>query len=146
MFYGPSEPGESILAMCADATNQHLVCGDTRGEIRVWNIADYCCLITSPVPFDSNAPPLVNSWQAHVSPIIFCGWTDYKGHGDFILTASTDHTARLWTIKGEEIGIFGQRQHWDIELLLSSRVASGNEQKEEKNENENEPNGLDPRQ
>jgi len=144
MFYGPSEPDESILAMCTDAKNRHLICGDTRGEIRVWNIDDYCCSTTSPVLFDSKTPPLVHSWQAHVSPIIFCEWTDYKGDGDFILTASTDHTARLWTIKGEEIGIFGQRQQWNIELLLSSRVPNDDEQNVEKNENndENEQNGL----
>jgi WD40 repeat protein len=144
MFYGPSEPDESILAMCTDAKNRHLICGDTRGEIRVWNIDDYCCSTTSPVLFDSKTPPLVHSWQAHVSPIIFCEWTDYKGSGDFILTASTDHTARLWTIKGEEIGIFGQRQQWDIVLLLSSREINNDEQNEEKNENnnENEHNGL----
>jgi WD40 repeat protein len=144
IFYGPSEPNESILAMCTDAKNRHLICGDTRGEIRVWNIEDYCCSTISPVQFDSKTPPLVHSWQAHISPIIFCEWTDYKGHGDFILSASTDHTARLWTIKGEEIGIFGQRQSWDIELLLSPGVTNDEEQKEEKNENnnENEQNGL----
>ncbi len=141
MFYGPSIPGESILAMCTDATNRHLICGDTRGEIRVWNIEDYCCSTISPVLFDSKTPPLVHSWQAHISPIIFCEWTNYKEHGSFILTASTDHTARLWTIKGEEIGIFGQRQQWDIELLLSSRGMNDDEQKEEKNENAQ--NGLD---
>ncbi len=141
MFYGSSQPGESILAMCTDATNRHLISGDTRGEIRIWNIEDYCCSTTSPVLFDSKTPSLVHSWHAHLSPIIFCEWTDYKGHGNFILTASTDHTARLWTINGEEIGIFGQRQHWDIELLLSSRVTNDDdEQKGEKNENNNQNN------
>jgi WD40 repeat protein len=146
MFYGSSAPGESILAMCTDATNRHLICGDTRGEIRVWNIEDFCCSTKSPVLFDSKTPPLVQSWQAHISPIIFCEWTNYKEPGNFILTASTDHTARLWTMKGEEIGIFGQRQQWDIELLLSLRGTNdNNEQKQEKTENHingNEQNGL----
>ena len=144
MFYGPCQPGESILAMCTDASNRYLICGDTRGEIRVWNIEDYCCSTTSPVLFDSTPPPLVHSWQAHLSAIIFCEWTDYKGHGGFIFTGSTDHTARLWSINGEEIGIFGQRQQWDIELLLSSRVSNGDEQYTAKsaNNNENDQNGL----
>ena len=121
MFYGPSTPGESILAMCSDATNRFLICGDTRGEIRIWNIEDYCCSITSPVQYDSAPPLLAHSWQAHLSPIIFCEWTDYKGHGSFVLTGSTDHTTRLWTINGEEIGIFGQRQPWDIEALFTPK-------------------------
>ncbi|CAF4611135.1 unnamed protein product [Rotaria sp. Silwood1] len=138
MFYGPSKRGESILAMCTDATNRYLICGDTHGEMRVWNIENYCCSITSPIPFDSTAPPLVRFWQAHLSPIIFCEWTDYKGSGDFILTSSTDHTARLWTINGEELGIFGQRQQWDIELLLSSRAINDDEQIREQSENNNE--------
>ena len=135
MFFGPSEQGESILAMCTDSKNKYLICGDTRGELRIWNIENYCCSVVSPVPFDSQSPPLFQSWQAHISPIIFCEWTDYKGHGSFILTASTDHTARLWTINGEEIGIFGQREQWDIELLLSSRENNENYQKNETDEN-----------
>lgn len=144
MFYGPSKPGESILAMCTDATNRYLICGDTHGEIRIWNIENYCCSTTSPVMFDSTAPPLMQSWQSHVSPIIFCEWTDYKGQGDFILTGSTDHTARLWTLTGEAIGIFGQRQSWDIELRISARTSIDTEEPREENtsNNEKDENGL----
>ncbi|CAF0961507.1 unnamed protein product [Rotaria magnacalcarata] len=141
VFDGSSKSGESILAMCTDASNRYLICGDTHGEIRVWNIENYCCSTASPVLFDSTTPPLVHFWQAHLSPIIFCEWTDYKGQGDFILTGSTDHTARLWTISGEEIGIFGQRQLWDIELIIPSRVTIDDEQIREKSANNN---GRDP--
>jgi WD40 repeat protein len=122
MFYGSSKTGESILGMCTDANNHYLICGDTHGQIRIWNIENYCCSIISPIQFDTSAPPLAHSWQAHLSPIVFCEWMDYKGNGDFILTASTDHTARLWTINGQQIGIFGQRQQWDIELLFTNRT------------------------
>ncbi|CAF3442031.1 unnamed protein product [Rotaria sp. Silwood1] len=128
MFHGSSKPGESILAMCTDATNNYLICGDTLGEIRIWNIENYCCSTTLPIQFDSTPPPLVYSWQAHLSPIIFCEWTDHKGQGDFILTGSTDHTTRLWTINGEQIGIFGQRHPWDIDLFLTSRIQTNREQ------------------
>lgn len=122
MFYGPAKTGESIVAMCTDAKNQHLICADTHGEIRIWNIENYCCSTTSPVHFESSAPPLIHSWQGHLSPIIFCEWIDYKGNEEFILTGATDHTARLWTMNGEEIGIFGQRQLWDLDLLISARA------------------------
>jgi len=129
MFYGSSKSGESILAMCTNAKNHRLICGDTHGEIRIWNIENYCCSTISPVQFDSSAPPLVNSWQAHLLPIIFCEWIDYKEHRDFILTGSTDHTARLWTMTGEQIGIFGQRQPWNIDLSLPSKTEINDEQK-----------------
>ena len=135
MFYGPSKEGESILAMSSDANNQYLICGDTAGEIRVWNISNYCCATVSPVPYSTSAPHLEHSWQAHLSAIIFCQWTDYQGHGNFILTGSTDHTARLWTLTGEEIGVFGQRQPWDIELLLTSMKTASDDERRETNVN-----------
>jgi hypothetical protein len=143
-FYGPSKKGESILAMCTDVNNHYLICGDTQGEIRIWNIEHYCCSIISPVLFESSKPLLVHSWQAHLSPIIFCEWTDYKGNGDFILTGSTDHTTRLWTMNGEQIGIFGQRQTWDIEVLITARIEMEEEQKREKSARkfEDNENGL----
>lgn len=129
VFYGPSKTGESILAMSTDATNQHLICGDTCGEIRIYNIEKYCCSTTSPVHFESSSPPLVNSWQAHLASIIYCEWIDYKGNGQFLLTGSADHTTRLWTMDGEQIGIFGQRQSWDVELLITARM--GRDEQEE---------------
>ena len=143
MFYGASKPGESILAMCTDATDRYLICGDTCGEIRIWNIEKYCCSVMSPVLFDSTSPPFVRSWQAHSSPIIFCEWTDYKEQRDFILTGSTDHTAHLWTLEGDWIGIFGQRQQWDIESFLSSRVKNDNEHMREQSpkNSESDQNG-----
>ena len=119
-FYGPSKVNESILTMCTDSTNRYFVSADTTGQIRLWDIRDYCCSTVSPVPFEISPPPLVHSWQAHRLPITFCQWTDYNGYGNFLFTASTDHTARLWTIYGEEIGIFGQKQPWNIGLLPSS--------------------------
>jgi WD40 repeat protein len=143
MFYGPSKTGESILAMCTDVTNHHLICGDTHGEIRIWNIENYCCSLISPIQFDSSSPPIVHSWQAHLSPIIFCEWTDYKGNGDFILTGSTDHTTRLWKMNGEQIGIFGQRQSWEIELFITKKIEIQEEQREKSAKKiENDEDGL----
>ncbi|CAF4664891.1 unnamed protein product, partial [Rotaria magnacalcarata] len=62
----------------------------------------------------------------------FCEWTDHKGHADFILTGSTDHTTRLWTMNGEQIGIFGQRFLWDIDSFLTSRTEVDQESIREK--------------
>lgn len=144
MFYASSKVGESILTMCTDAANNYLICGDTRGEIRVWNIENYCCSTTLPIQFDLSPPPLIYSWQAHLSPIIFCEWTDHRGDGDFILTGSTDHTTRLWTMNGDQIGIFGQRQPWDIDTFLTSRQQNYEEQLKENSMRKinNEDSGL----
>jgi WD40 repeat protein len=121
VFYAPSQTGECVLAMCSDNSNRRLITADTAGQVRVWTIDKYCVSTVSPVPFESSTPPIVHSWQAHLSAIVFCEWTDCKGQGDFVLTGATDHTARLWTIAGEEIGIFGQRHPWDIAVQLTNR-------------------------
>ena len=128
VFHAASQTGETILVMCTDTKNQYLITGDTKGEIRVWDIQNYCCSIVSPVAFTENPPLLIYSWQAHLSPLIFCEWTNYKSKGNFILTASTDHTARLWTIDGEQIGIFGQNQLWDIESTFLTHRVKTNQQ------------------
>lgn len=146
-FYAAAKPGESVLALATDTNNRYLISGDTTGEIRVWNIENYCCSLTSPVPYESSPPPLIYSWQAHLSPIIYCEWTDYKGNGDFVLTGATDHTARLWTMRGDEIGVFGQRQQWDIEAALTSRSYAVEKHVEETdattNENESKGNFIE---
>lgn len=143
-FFAASKEGESILALCSDPKNQFLISADTHGGIRVWNLTNYCCSTTSPVPYESNAPQLISSWQGHLSPITFCECTDYKGRGIFILTGSTDHTARLWSINGEEIGIFGQRQWWDIERLLAPKGDNDDQTvvEDKPEEKENEHNGC----
>lgn len=53
-------------------------------------------------------PPLEGSWHAHDSAIVS---VEYAKHdtGEYIVTASTDKTARLWTLReGHYIGTFGQ--------------------------------------
>ena len=47
-------------------------------------------------------------WKAHDSAIVS---VEYVRHdtGEYVLTASTDKTARLWTLRdGQYIGTFGQ--------------------------------------
>ncbi|CAF1133494.1 unnamed protein product, partial [Didymodactylos carnosus] len=114
-FYASSKEGESILALSTDHTNKRLICGDTCGQIRIWNIEHYCSKpeqATSEIIRDK--PPLLCKFKAHHAAIISCEWIDYRG-SEYLITSSTDHTARVWTMNGEEIGIFGQRDLWDIE-------------------------------
>jgi WD40 repeat protein len=52
-------------------------------------------------------PPLIEQWKAHDSPIVS---VEYISHdtGEYVLTASTDRTARLWSTQGHWVGTFGQ--------------------------------------
>ena len=53
-------------------------------------------------------PPVEGGWRAHDSAIVS---VEYVKHdtGEYILTASTDRTARLWTLRdGHFVGTFGQ--------------------------------------
>jgi hypothetical protein len=53
--------------------------------------------------------PLLISFRAHAEDI-----TDIQLIGKQIVTCSTDCTVRMFTKKGEFIGVFGQQKLWDI--------------------------------
>lgn len=61
-------------------------------------------------------PPLEASWSAHDSAIVSVEYIEHD-HGVFVLTASTDKTARLWSLQGEYIGTFGQVSSSQLELF-----------------------------
>ena len=47
-------------------------------------------------------------WKAHDSAIVSVEYAKHET-GDYVITASTDKTARLWTLQdGQYIGTFGQ--------------------------------------
>ena len=52
-------------------------------------------------------PTKVDTWQAHDSAIIGVQIAAHEA-GVFLITASTDHTAKLWDMKGHCVGMFGQ--------------------------------------
>jgi hypothetical protein len=56
--------------------------------------------------------PQITSFKAHGEDI-----TDMLLVGTLIVTSSTDCTVRMFTQKGEFIGIFGQQALWDLENL-----------------------------
>ncbi|KAL5017844.1 hypothetical protein ScPMuIL_003566 [Solemya velum] len=110
-FYVPELADESVLGVCTGPDNNMLVTGDTQGIVQVWKISDYC--VKSQEVRVETKPPLEAIWQAHDSAIVS---VDFVSHplGDFILTASTDRTARLWNISGHYIGTLGQKSLWDL--------------------------------
>lgn len=56
--------------------------------------------------------PQITSFKAHTEDI-----TDMLLVDKHIVTSSTDCTVRMFTQKGEFIGIFGQKSLWDLENL-----------------------------
>ena len=63
-----------------------------------------------------HAPPILNSFQGHLKPITS---VDYVNDKKLIISASTDCSIRLWTIYGNFVGIFGQREAWHIPCLAA---------------------------
>ncbi len=44
VFYAASKSEESVLAMASNEDNSLLVTGDTRGQLTLWNIQQYCTI------------------------------------------------------------------------------------------------------
>ena len=66
------------------------------------------------------APPLECYWKAHDAPVVSVEYIQHTS-GDFVLSASTDKTARLWTPEGHYVGTFGQVR---IDVSINSFTAS----------------------
>ncbi|XP_077980125.1 cilia- and flagella-associated protein 337-like [Glandiceps talaboti] len=100
---------ESVLAVCTNKDNSLLISGDTMGHIYVWDIEQYCLQPTREKDLDK--PPLVCTWHGHDTAVVSVDFIVYDDQS-FILTASTDQTARLWTLLGHYVGTFGQTDKW----------------------------------
>ncbi|XP_072043758.1 LOW QUALITY PROTEIN: cilia- and flagella-associated protein 337-like [Amphiura filiformis] len=102
---------ESVLALATDKENTILISGDTMGHLHVWDIQDYYSNTNEQIPH--LRPPLRHQWKAHDLAVVSIEFI-YQTFGLFVLTASTDWTARLWTLEGHFVGTFGQQQQWNL--------------------------------
>ncbi|XP_055876696.1 WD repeat-containing protein 49-like isoform X3 [Biomphalaria glabrata] len=112
-FYVPNCPDESVLAMCSTANDSLLITGDTQGVIKCWNISSYC--IQNEGYIVKKVAPLEVWWKAHDSAVVSVEYIQHDS-GTFVLTASTDRTARLWSPEGHYIGTFGQKSPWNLKI------------------------------
>ncbi|XP_063446060.1 WD repeat-containing protein on Y chromosome-like isoform X2 [Mytilus trossulus] len=110
-FYAPDDKDESVLSMCTDPDNDRLFTSDTQGNIKIWDIKNYC--IKAEERRIKSPPPLLGQWKAHDSPIVSIEYILHES-GEYLVTASTDKTARLWTIEGHYVGTFGQKKSWNL--------------------------------
>jgi WD40 repeat protein len=115
----------SVSALATSNTNDVMVTGDSAGEMKIWNIADYCCKQS----VEAGTPPLLHGWTAHAGAIVSLQVIEQEiqppvttrgSHPPppcmlrMVLSASADKTVRLWTLDGTAIGTFGQHEPWDI--------------------------------
>ncbi|XP_071402332.1 cilia- and flagella-associated protein 337 [Centroberyx affinis] len=111
-FYAPDQPGERVLDLSSDQSNNSiLVSGDTTGRLQIWDISDYALDSTQePV---CERPPLLRCWKAHKGALVSVEVLDFADRL-FLLTASADGSAGLWTENGDRVGSFGQDERWSI--------------------------------
>lgn len=59
---------------------------------------------------------LLFSWRAHVRAVVKI---EFLKGVEGLVSASADCTVRLWTLAGEQIGVFGQPEPWALSLSSS---------------------------
>ncbi|KAK9530591.1 hypothetical protein VZT92_012082 [Zoarces viviparus] len=111
-FYVPEQPGERVLSLSSDQLkNTTLVTGETTGWLEIWDICHYALDIQhKPV---GERPPLLQRWKAHERALVSVEVLEVAERS-FVLTASADGSAGLWTKDGDHVGSFGQEKMWNI--------------------------------
>ncbi|XP_069547371.1 cilia- and flagella-associated protein 337-like [Brachyistius frenatus] len=136
-FYAPEQAGECVLSLSSDQPkNTILVTGDTTGWLQIWDISSYALDIQQESACDR--PPMLQCWRAHRRPLVCVDVLEVADQL-FILTASVDGSAGLWTKDGDHVGGFGQEVMWNItdpasyrrETQISLRGAEEEEEEEE---------------
>ncbi|KAK6184641.1 hypothetical protein SNE40_007075 [Patella caerulea] len=100
------------IKMATDKNNQYLATGDVDGNIKVWEIIEYC--IHESEELLKTPPKLVSEFQPHIDMINtleICERNDRL----LVISASCDCSIAVWDVYGNKIGIFGQEEHWKVE-------------------------------
>ncbi|XP_029446002.1 WD repeat-containing protein 64-like [Rhinatrema bivittatum] len=95
-----------ICDIATNADDSLLGAADLLGHVYIWHISEYAH--HGP---EAQAPALLRTWRAHSCNITSISLVSEQG---LCLTSSLDCTVRLWSLKGEHVGTFGQRQLWDL--------------------------------
>ncbi|KAM3591772.1 uncharacterized protein V6R79_007053 [Siganus canaliculatus] len=119
-FYAPEQSSERVLCLSSDQSkNTILVSGDTSGWLQIWDIRNYA-LEVQDQPVCERPPPLLQRWKTHTRALESVEVLEVADRL-FILTASADGSARLWTKDGEHVGTFGEEGMWNITELAASQ-------------------------
>ncbi|KAG7491778.1 hypothetical protein MATL_G00007240 [Megalops atlanticus] len=110
-FYAPEKGDESMLGLSSDQENRILVSGDTAGSIQVWDISQFALGLGDESAQD--CPPLLHRWRGHESTVVSVELLVFSAQL-FLVSASADRRACLWTCDGHYVGFFGQEQRWSL--------------------------------
>uniref|UniRef100_A0A8C6THN1 Si:dkey-202c14.3 n=1 Tax=Neogobius melanostomus TaxID=47308 RepID=A0A8C6THN1_9GOBI len=111
-FYAPEQSDERVLALSSNQSeNTLLVSGDTLGWLQVWDIAHFGLHVQDQVV--SERPTLLHRWRAHSGALLSVEVLE-MAERVFILSASDDGSAGLWTLDGDHVGLFGQEALWNL--------------------------------
>jgi WD40 repeat protein len=111
-FYASHHEQQNVIALTSDSLNNLLVVGDTLGYVYILNIENY--LIQPVVSGSLKAPECLSSWKCHNSSIVSCQLAE-SIEETLLIACSTDKCVKLWTIDGNLIGSFGQRNSWSLD-------------------------------
>lgn len=154
-YFAASEDESTIFALTTDPSNEMLITGDSNGTISVWDISSYCISRAEAIvaqvwsttqragSTDDNPegkPPVLSSWHAHYGSVSSVEYIR-RDEGALLLSASEDCTARLWTLNGQCIGMFGQKRLWNVDDPSSYRLAGNNGLEGKETEEEKGSNG-----
>lgn len=150
-YQAADDEESTVCALSTDPSNDMLITGDSNGNISVWDISSYCISraetiiaqvwsrTQGAVNADENPegkPPILSSWHAHQGSVVSVEYLP-RDQGALLLSASEDCTARLWTLNGQFIGMFGQKRLWNIDDPSSYRVARNTSNESKENEKGN---------
>ncbi|XP_044001681.1 WD repeat-containing protein on Y chromosome [Aphidius gifuensis] len=126
---------DCCLSMATDPDNEFLITGHVMGYLKIWLLKNY---IIEPVPKISMPalrlefpflwkdripgrakrrvknqplPLLLSSFKGHSKPV---NALKFLPGARLIVSGSSDHTIRLWTLSGRYIGTFGSSKNWPI--------------------------------
>jgi len=106
-----SEAAESLHHVCAEDTNTFVFTGDSAGCIKVWDISDLVEQSVRSQPISRAHIKILFAWRAHLRAVVR---VEYLKGVEGLISASTDCTVRLWSLSGEQIGLFGQAEPWRL--------------------------------
>ena len=115
-------PAEGLLHIAAEETTTFLLTGDSGGFLKVWDISELIEQSVRSEPIGRASVSLLFAWRAHLRAIVR---VEHLKGIEGIISASTDCTVRLWSLSGEQIGIFGQEQVWRLGDRQSYHDAEG---------------------
>uniref|UniRef100_A0A667GYN5 WD repeat domain 49 n=1 Tax=Lynx canadensis TaxID=61383 RepID=A0A667GYN5_LYNCA len=123
--------GVGSIIMSTDKSNQYLATGDLDGQLKIWNIEEYC--LNSSKSKITQAPTLIRSFRPHEARISSLEMCKPGGHL-LIISSSADCSICVTDVFGAPVWIFGQEKHWQIENSFSLPKRDTNVMKSESQE------------